>query len=79
MFSLCVLTCCCGLVMNKDEIQLSAKIQMMQRGCGLVMNKDEIQRFRHNGIIRRGCGLVMNKDEIQLARSLTSTTYVVVW
>ena len=33
----------CGLVMNKDEIQLSRSKVVFVPSCGLVMNKDEIQ------------------------------------
>ena len=33
----------CGLVMNKDEIQPTWLVIVLDDGCGLVMNKDEIQ------------------------------------
>ena len=34
----------CGLVMNKDEIQLKKGRGKEQKSCGLVMNKDDIQQ-----------------------------------
>ena len=34
----------CGLVMNKDEIQLLSNVDVLSASCGLVMNKDEIQQ-----------------------------------
>ena len=56
----------CGLVMNKDEIQLMSVALKPGSSCGLVMNKDEIQQNGCGVTHTLCCGLVMNKDEIQL-------------
>ena len=55
----------CGLVMNKDEIQLRQLCIVVLACCGLVMTKDEIQRPARYTMRAASCGLVMNKDEIQ--------------